>query len=101
MVGISDYNYKPDVESELLANQTNFIKAVEGTLATSRRTEFANPPEKLPALTFTFDMPPNHTGKSIVILRGSRVYQLIFTYRKSADYSAAMQRFLSSFEITK
>jgi hypothetical protein len=101
MVGISDYNFKPDVEEELLLNQTNFMKAVDGKLLTSRRTEFANPPEKLPALTFTFDMPPNHTGKSIVILKGSRVYQLLFTYRKTTDYSAALQKFLSSFEITK
>ena len=101
MVAIGDYNLKPDVEAELLLNQTNFIKAVEGTLLTSRRTEFVNPPEKLPALTFTFDMPPNLTGKSIVILRGSRVYQLLFDYRKTTDYSAAMQKYLSSFAITK
>ena len=101
MVALADYNINPDVEAELLLNQTNFIKAVEGTLLTSRRTEFLNPPEKLPALTFTFDMPPNYTGKSIVILRGNRVYQILFDYRKTADYSAALQKFLSSFAITK
>jgi hypothetical protein len=101
MVGISDYNFKPDVEEELLLNQMNFIKAVNGTVGTSRRTAFEKAPAALPALTFTFEMPPNHTGKSIVILRASRVYQLVFTYRKTADYSAALQRFLGSFEITK
>jgi hypothetical protein len=101
MVGISDYNIKPDVEKELLLNQTNFIEAVKGTLGTSRRNEFLNAPEKLPALTFTFEMPPNHAGKSIVILKGSRVYQLVFTYRKTTDYTATQQKFLSSFEITK
>ena len=95
MVGISDYNIKPDVEKELLLNQTNFVEAVKGTLGTSRRHEFVNAPEKLPALTFTFDMPPNHTGNSIVILRGSRVYELVFTYRKTLDYTAAVQKFLS------
>jgi len=56
---------------------------------------------KLPALTFTFEMPPNHTGKSIVILKGSRVYQLVFMYRKTMDYTAVQQKFLSSFEIAK
>ena len=101
MVGISDYNIKPDVEKELLLNQTNFIEAIKGTLGTSRRNEFVNAPEKLPALTFTFEMPPNHTGKSIVVLKGSRVYELVFTYRKNMDYTAAMQKFLNSFEITK
>jgi len=101
MVGISDYNIKPDVEKELLLNQTNFIEAIKGTLGTRRRNEFVNAPEKLPALTFTFEMPPNHTGKSIVVLRGSRVYELVFTYRKNMDYTAAMQKFLNSFEITK
>jgi hypothetical protein len=101
MVAIADYNLKPDVEAELLMNQTNFIKAVEGTLLTSRRTEFVNPPEKLPSLTFTFNMPPNLTGKSIVILKDRRVYQLLFDYRKTTDLSAAQQKFLSSFAITK
>ncbi len=101
MIGISDYNFKPDVEEELLLNQTNFIKAVTGTLGTSRRNEFVRAPEKLPALTFTFEMPPNHAGKSIVILNGSRVYELVFAYRKTTDYTAAMQKFLSTFEITR
>ena len=101
MVGISDYNVKPDVEKELLLNQTNFVEAVKGTLGTSRRHEFVNAPERLPALTFTFEMPPNHTGKSIVILRGSRVYELVFAYRRTVDYTTAVQKFLSSFEITK
>jgi hypothetical protein len=102
MVGVSDYNIKPDVEKELLLNQTNFIEAIKGTLGTSRRGEFvANATEKLPALMFTFDLPPNHTGKSIVILRGSRVYELVFSYRKTMDYKAAQEKFLNSFEITK
>jgi hypothetical protein len=101
MVGISDYNIKPNVEKELLLNQNNFIEAIKGTLGTSRRHEFGNAPEKLPALTFTFEMPPDYTGKSIVVLNGSRVYELIFAYRKTADYNPAMQKFLSSFEITK
>src|SRR5260370_15971477 len=99
MVGLSDYNIKPSVEKELLLNQTNFIEAIKGTLGTSRR--HVNAPVKLPALTFTFEMPHDYTGKSIVVLNGSRVYELIFAYRKPADYTAAMQKFLSSFEITK
>jgi hypothetical protein len=99
MVGISDYNFKPDVEAELLLNQTNFIKAVKGTLGTSRRGGFAYGEIVLPTLTFTFEMPPNHTGKSIVILNGNRVYQLVFTYRKNTEYSDAQQTFLRSFEI--
>jgi hypothetical protein len=101
MVGYSEYNIVPAVEQELLLNQTNFIKAVNGTVGTSRRTEFVNGSYRLPALTFTFEMPPNHTGKSIVILKGSRVYQLIFTHLKTMDYAAVQQKFLSSFEITK
>src|SRR6266850_3531353 len=63
MVGYSEYNIMPAVEEELRLNQTNFIKAVNGTVGTSRRTEFVHGSNKLPALTFTFEMPPNHTGK--------------------------------------
>ena len=100
MVGVSQYDFKPDVEEELLLNQTNFIQAVKGTLGTSRRTQFVNAPEKLPALTFTFEMPPDYAGKSTVILKGSRVYETVFAYRKTIDYTAAMEKFLSSLEIT-
>jgi len=42
MFGFSEYNIVPAVEEELLLNQTNFIKAVNGTVGTSRRTEFMN-----------------------------------------------------------
>ncbi len=99
-VALADYNIKPDVETELKLNQTNFINAIKGTLGTSRRTEFASGGQKLPALTFTFEMPPDLIGKAIIILKGSRVYMLVFDYHKSKDYTAAVQKFLDSFQIT-
>jgi len=99
-VAIAEYNFTPDAEAELLLNQTNFINSVNGTLGTSRLTEFVNAPEKLPALTFTFEMPPNRVGTSIVIVKGTRVYELVFTSPKNINYTAALQKFLSSFEIT-
>jgi hypothetical protein len=52
------------------------------------------------ALTFTYEMPPNLIGKAIVIIKGKRVYMLVFQYRKTKDYAAAVQKFLSSFQIT-
>jgi hypothetical protein len=99
-VALADYNLAPNVEQELKLNQTNFINAIKGTLGTSRRMDFMNHGEKVPALTFTYEMAPDLVGKAIVILRGKRVYMLVFQYRKTKDYAAAVQKFLDSFQIT-
>jgi hypothetical protein len=98
-VALADYNIEPDVEQELKLNQTNFINAIKGTLGTSRRMDFMNRGEKIPALTFTYELAPDLVGKAIVILRGKRVYMLVFQYRKTKDYAAAVQKFLDSFQI--
>jgi hypothetical protein len=99
-VALADYNITPGVEQELKLNQTNFINAIKGTLGTSRRMDFMNRGEKLPALTFTYEMDPGLVGKAIVILRGKRVFMLVFQYNKNQDYAAAVQKFLDSFRIT-
>jgi hypothetical protein len=99
-VALADYNMKPDVEKELKLNETNFINAIKGTLGTSRRTEFVSRGEKLPALTFTYEMAPDFIGKAIVIIKGSRVYMLVFAYHKNKDYTSSVQKFLNSFQIT-
>jgi hypothetical protein len=98
-VALADYNITPDAEQELKLNQTNFINAIKGTLGTSRRMDFMNRGEKLPALTFTYEMAPNLVGKAIVILRGKRVFMLVFQYNRDQDYAAAVQKFLDSFRI--
>ena len=98
-VALADYNIAPSVEKELELNQTNFINAIKGTLGTSRRMDFMNRGEKLPALTFTYEMAPDLVGKAIVILRTKRVYMLVFQYHKNKDYAAAVQKFLNSFQI--
>ena len=95
-----EYNIKPDTEKELSLNQTNFINSAKATLGTSRRIEFDNHGEKLPALAFTFEMSPDYVGKSLVILKGTRVYMLVFDYHKNNDYTAAVTRFIDSFRIT-
>ena len=99
-VALAEYNMAPTVEKELELNKTNFINAIKGTVGTSNRMDFMNRGEKLPALTFTYEMPPNLIGKAIVIIKGKRVYMLVFQYRKTKDYAAAVQKFLSSFQIT-
>ena len=100
LVALADYNRKPDVELELKLNETNFINAIKGTLGTSRRTEFVSRGEKLPALTFTYEMDPDFIGKAIVIIKGARVYMLVFAYHKNKDYTASVGKFLNSFQIT-
>src|SRR6266567_6282718 len=63
-VALADYNMKPAVEQELKLNQDNFVSAIKGTLGVSRRIQF----QGLPALQFTFEMPPDLVGKAIVVL---------------------------------
>jgi len=98
-IALADYNIEPAVEQELKLNQTNFINAIKGTLGTSRRMDFMNRGEKIPALTFTYEMSQGLVGKAIVILRGKRVYMLVFQYSKAKDYAGAVQKFLDSFQI--
>jgi hypothetical protein len=94
-VALADYNIKPAVEQELKLNQDNFINAIKGKLGVSSRIQF----QGLPALQFTFEMPPDLIGKAIVVIKGSRVYMLVFDYHKSKDYTSAVQKFLTSFQI--
>lgn len=98
-IALADYNIKPAVEQELKLNQTNFIDAIKGRVGTSRRMDFMNRDERIPALTFTYEMDPGLVGKAIVILRGKRVYMLVFQYGKTKDYTGAVQKFLDSFQI--
>jgi hypothetical protein len=99
-VSLADYSVTPDVEQELKLNQTNLVNPIKGTLRTSHRTDFIYRGEKLPALTFSYDARPDLAGKATVIVKGRRVYMLIFQYHKNRDYSLDVQKFLDSFQIT-
>jgi len=100
-VGVSDYTFTVNVENELTANRDNFLKSVDGTLLTSQRGEFINGSEKLPELTFTFEIPKiDYRGKSIVIIRGNRTYMALAAISKDAPDNAFIERFLDSFKFT-
>ena len=97
---VTDYTFKVDIEGELAADRDNFLKTAHGTLGTSQRGDFINGAEKLPELTFTFDLPDKgYHGKSIVVLKGNRVYMLMAMSSNDSQYSGAVDRFLGSLVI--
>jgi hypothetical protein len=98
-VSLADYNTAPDVEQEFKLNESSIINATKGVLRSSRRADFIYGGEKLPALTFSYEARPDLAGKATVIVKGRRVYMLIFQYHKMRDYSAAGQKFLDSFQL--
>jgi hypothetical protein len=100
LAGATDYNFSVDAEAELVADRDNFVKALNTKAANSRRFEFQAVDEKLPALSFDV-AGESITGKAIVVVRGNRAYMAVFIYEKAQDYSAAVDKFLASFEIMK
>lgn len=98
------YTYTPSsVDGELTANQNNFIKAVSGAVVTSStRGTFVNGSETMPDLTFTFDLQrTNQYGKSIVILRGNRVYMWVAMITKNTTDASSIDTFVNSFQFSK
>lgn len=101
MFGVTDYTFSFNVDEELTLDQTNFLKAINGTLVTSRRAEYINGTTKLPELIFTFEFPKlDYTGRAIVISQGRRIYMAVFASKKGMDFSAATDIFLDSVELT-
>ena len=99
-VSLRDYSVTVDPDSELTADRDILLKTTGSTLLTSERGVFINGSDKLPELTFTFEMPEvNYRGKSIVVVKANRVYTLSFVFDKTQNYDAEMERFLGSFEI--
>ncbi len=96
---VADYNFTFDPNAELDADRESFLKSVHGTLGTSQRGEFTNGSDKLPELTFDFQAPEmGYRGKAIVVVKGNSAYMLVFLFSKDHDYTAEMERFLSSLE---
>ncbi len=101
MVGVTDYTFSFNVDDEFIADQTNFLKAIEGKLVSSRRAEYVSGKTKLPELTFTFEFPKmDYIGRAIVIGQGKRIYMAVFAYKRGMEYSTAMDKFLDSLELT-
>ncbi len=101
LAGATDYNFTVDAEKELAADRDNFVKALNLTAIDSHRYDFQAGDEKLPALAFSMNGETT-AGKAIVVVRGNRAYMAVFLYKKGAqDYSAAVDKFLESFEVTK
>ena len=101
IVGVTDYTFDLDVDGELKLDQANFIKAIDGTLVTSRQAEYVSGKTKLPELIFTFEYPKvNYTGRGIIINQGRRIYMAVFAYKSGSEYSTSADKFLDSLELT-
>lgn len=104
-ISVSLYTFTASADDELTADQTNFLKGVNGTLLTSQRGVFTQGTEKYQELTFTFEMPDsNMRGKSIVIVAYNggvmHTYMAMAMLSKAATDTSSIDRFLNSFTFT-
>jgi hypothetical protein len=98
IVGWVDYpsDFKPNTDSELQANQDNFIKGVTGAvLSTSTSITHGG----LPALEFTGKLNAQLiSGRAI--MDGSRPYMVVTLTPLAQDRAATIRKFLTSFRLT-
>ena len=83
-----------DRHAELEANRDNFVKGINATLVSSRRTNI----DGYSALEFTAET-ADRIFKSRVYLVGRRPYQIVIGSPKGLDDSANVNRFFNSFKV--
>lgn len=98
-VGYTDYDFKFDAGEALVADRDGFVKAVGGTLTSSKRIEFARSGgDPLPAMQFTVS-DEGFKFNGMGVIDGQRPYVVIVG--GNADISAAPEKFFSSFKLTR
>jgi hypothetical protein len=96
LVGITDYPIDVDPKTELDLDQENFLKAVKGTLVSSTNITLGTIPGKEFVGTSA-----THTFKSVVFLKGRRVFQAVAGEPTSSINEERAEKFLRSFELGK
>ena len=96
LIGWVDYHpsFNFDRHAELEANRDNFVKGINATLVSSRRTNI----DGYSALEFTAET-ADRIFKSRVYLVGRRPYQIVIGSPKGLDDSANVNRFFNSFKV--
>jgi hypothetical protein len=95
-----DLNTTYPVESGMKAEQDTLLKGFNATLVASARSEFPRGTnDKLPGLEFTGTSNERNV-QGVVIVDARRVYVVAFICPKTKDYSAASEKFFSSFKLT-
>ena len=99
LAGDTDYDFKFDTESELKADQDNFLKAVHARLVTSKRFEFERGPnDKLQAIEFTGES-PDFNFKGIAVVENQRAY--MFCVGGRGNLVASTEKFLNSVKLSR
>lgn len=99
MVAYVDYDpkFNFDVNAEIQANKTNFLKPFkESKLLSEKEITFSGNP----GLEFAADLNATRTVVSRIFVIGRRPYQMIGVTQKGADQTLVW-KFLDSFKITK
>jgi hypothetical protein len=96
LAGITDYPIDVDSKTELDLDRDNFLKAVNGTLVSSTDITLGTVPGK----EFV-GKSATHTFKSVVFLKGRRVFQVVAGEPSSNVNEDRVEKFLRSFELTK
>jgi hypothetical protein len=93
-------DYEPDFDfnrlAEMEANRDNFVKGVNGTLLSSRRSTI----DGYPAMEFTAET-AEKIFKSRVYIVGRRPYQIVIGSPKGIDDSTNVERFFNSFKVSR
>ncbi|MBZ5531027.1 MAG: hypothetical protein LAO20_06320 [Acidobacteriia bacterium] len=100
-IGYTDYPMDVNAEKELAADRDNFVKEVGATISTTERTNYTRVPgDLLPALQFVATSDAG-TFKGTVVLDNRRAYIAVTFNRAGSDHTADIERFFSSFKLTK
>jgi hypothetical protein len=99
LIGYVDYdpsfNFNP--QAELDANRDQFVKNLKATLVASRNVRV----DGYSALEFTAVTPDERVFKARVYIVGRRPYLIVLGSPKGVDDTFALNRFFSSFKITR
>ena len=96
----SIYNWPIDVEGELIADRDNFVKGVNATVTSSKRTEARRGKgPALPALLFDATT-PSYDWRSLIAVDGQTIYEVAGGVPKSGGDAADLDRCVKNFALT-
>lgn len=98
IAGWADYDpkFKFGVQAELAANRDNFVKSMKGTVLETKQIKYG----AHPGIEFTAENDIVFVRSRVYII-GRRPYQLIAVVRKDNRTSPDIDKFLTSFSLTR
>lgn len=101
IVGHNDYpdKVKSADPAKLLEGARNGNKGADGEIVTDEAIKFG--PDKLPGRRFLIKKPGDMYMRNMIILKGTRLYQVMMIGKKDVVTSKESEKYYKSFELTK